>query len=48
MSHFTTIKTQIKDINALRAVCQELKLELLHDAEALGYNDSIKLILMGV
>ncbi|MBI2946137.1 MAG: DUF1257 domain-containing protein [Verrucomicrobia bacterium] len=38
MSHFTTIKTQIKDIHALRSACQELKLELLQDAEARGYN----------
>ncbi len=37
MSHFTTIKTQIKDIHALRAACQELKLGLLQDAEARGY-----------
>ena len=38
MSHFTTIKTQIKDIHALRSACQELNLELLHDAEARGYD----------
>ena len=25
MSHFTTIKTQIKDLEALRAACDELK-----------------------
>ena len=42
MSHFTTIKTQIKDIHALRNACQELKLELLHDAEARGYNGASK------
>jgi hypothetical protein len=37
MSHFTTIKTQIKDTNALRASCQELQLPLLENAEARGY-----------
>ena len=38
MSHFTTIQTQIKDIDALRDACAELGLELLHDAEARGFN----------
>lgn len=42
MSHFTTIKTQIKDIHALRSACQELKLELLPDAEARGYNGALQ------
>ena len=37
MSHFTTIKTQIKDITALRAAVQELGLTLLPQAEARGY-----------
>ncbi len=37
MSHFTTIQTQIKDIEALRQACAELGLELLRDAEARGY-----------
>ena len=37
MSHFTTIKTQIKDIEALREACAELDLELLPNAEARGY-----------
>ena len=36
MSHFTTINTQIKDINALRDACKELGLEVLPDAEARG------------
>ncbi len=39
MSHFTEIKTQIKDISALRAACEELGLELLENAEARGYGD---------
>ncbi len=37
MSHFTTIKTQIKDINALRSACQEMGLTLLENTEARGY-----------
>ena len=37
MSHFTTIKTQIKDIGALRSACHELGLSLLQNAEARGY-----------
>jgi len=37
MSHFTTIKTQIKDIEALSAACQELKLPLRPNTEARGY-----------
>jgi hypothetical protein len=37
MSHFTTIQTQIKDIEALREACAELKLDVLQNAEARGY-----------
>jgi hypothetical protein len=37
MSHFTEIKTQIKDIEALRAACQELGFALIQNAEARGY-----------
>jgi hypothetical protein len=37
MSHFTTIKTQIKDIEALRSACAELKLTVLPNAEARGF-----------
>ena len=37
MSHFTTIKTQIKDIEALRLACAELGCTLWRDAEARGY-----------
>jgi len=42
MSHFTTIKTQIKDINALRAACTELGLPLLENAAARGYAASTR------
>src|SRR5688572_15924515 len=37
MSHFTTIKTQIKDINALKSACAELGFPILQNAEARGY-----------
>jgi hypothetical protein len=37
MSHFTEIKTQIKDIEALRQACEEMGLPLLQNAEARGY-----------
>jgi hypothetical protein len=40
MSHFTTIKTQIKDLEALRKVCQEMNLELLPKAQARGYYEN--------
>ena len=40
MSHFTTIQTQIKDIEALREACAELELELLSKAEARGYGST--------
>ena len=41
MSHFTTIKTQIKDIEALRSALGEMGLALFPDAEARGYYESI-------
>jgi len=37
MSHFTTIHTQIRDIDALRDACSELQLELLTNADCRGY-----------
>ena len=37
MSHFTKIKTQLKDIEALRSACKELGLPLLQDASARGW-----------
>jgi hypothetical protein len=40
MSHFTTIETQIKDIEALRAACQEMGISLLPDSEARGYSQN--------
>lgn len=38
MSHFATIETQIKDIEALRSACKELGLEVVNDADARGYS----------
>jgi hypothetical protein len=40
MSHFTEIKTQIKDIEALRLACAELGLTLLQNTEARGYYEN--------
>ena len=37
MSHFTTIKTQVRDLEALRDACDELGLELLANAACRGY-----------
>ena len=42
MSHFTTIKTQIKDIAALRSACTELGLPLLQNASARGYAGEVR------
>src|SRR5215210_4438064 len=38
MSHFTTITTQIKDIAALKAACNELGLGVLENTTARGYS----------
>ena len=40
MSHFTTIQTQIRDIEALRDACAEMKLEVLQNTEARGYGNT--------
>ena len=37
MSHFTTIKTQIRDVDALRDACSELGLPLLQNTDARGF-----------
>ena len=37
MSHFTTIQTEIRDVDALREACAELGVELLQDTEARGF-----------
>ena len=38
MSHFTTIETEIKDANALKAACAELGFGFLENAKARGFN----------
>ncbi len=40
MSHFTDIETQIKDIDALRDACAEMKLALEQNAQARGYGSN--------
>jgi hypothetical protein len=43
MSHFTTIKTEIRDIEALQSACSELGLDLAANAQARGYlNNQLK------
>ena len=37
MSHFTTIQTQIKDLDALHGACTELGLKLVPDSTCRGY-----------
>ena len=37
MSHFTTIQTQIRDLDALRDACVELGLAMLPNAKCRGY-----------
>ena len=37
MSHFTSITTQIKDLEALADACKELGVELVHQGVARGY-----------
>jgi len=40
MSHFTTIKTQIKDLDALRLALREMGLGLFPNAKARGYSQN--------
>jgi hypothetical protein len=42
MSHFTEIKTEIRDADALRDACSELGLTLLENTEARGYNKAAR------
>ena len=43
MSHFTTIQTQIRDLDALRAACAEMKIGLFKNTEARGYGSNQRL-----
>ena len=40
MSHFTTIETLIKDIDALRAACAELNLTVVQNTQARGFGSN--------
>ena len=40
MSHFTTIQTQVRDVSALRAACQELGLGIRPSTKARGYGSN--------
>jgi len=40
MSHFTTIQTQIKDLEALKSACAEMGLTVLENAKARGYYEA--------
>jgi hypothetical protein len=42
MSHFTEIKTQIRDMGALKLACQEMGLALLGKGEARGYYGNLQ------
>ena len=42
MSHFTTIQTQIRDVDALEAACTELGVELLRNTEARGFANTTR------
>jgi len=37
MSHFTTIQTEIRDVEALRLACAELGIEVLEHTQARGF-----------
>jgi hypothetical protein len=41
MSHFTTIETQIRDIEALKGACSELGLSMLQNGKARGYGGNM-------
>ncbi|WP_028550821.1 DUF1257 domain-containing protein [Paenibacillus sp. UNC451MF] len=41
MSHFTKMKTEIRDIQALEFACRELGLDLLKDYPARGYTGKL-------
>ena len=42
MSHFTSIQTQIRDLEALEAACTELGVELLRNTEARGFANTAR------
>ena len=42
MSHFTTIETQVRDIDALQSACEELGLQVQENASARGYGSQTR------
>jgi hypothetical protein len=40
MSHFTTVDTEVRDVQALREACRELGLELVENTQARGYGSN--------
>ena len=42
MSHFTSITTQIRDLDALQDACKELGVELVHQGTARGYATNVR------
>ena len=42
MSHFTSIQTQIRDLEALQDACKELGVELVHEGVARGYATNVR------
>jgi hypothetical protein len=42
MSHFATIHTRIRDLDALAGACREMGLTLIENAEARGYGSNQK------
>jgi hypothetical protein len=40
MSHFATITTQIKDVEALKMACAEMGFDVVPDCQARGYSDN--------
>ena len=46
MSHFTTIQTQVRDLDALRAALGELGVTLLEKTKARGYAISLGIVVL--
>ena len=42
MSHFTTIQTQVRDLDALADACRELGVELIRQGTARGYSGNAR------
>ena len=42
MSHFTTVDTQIRDVDALQSACEELGLQMQENTTARGYGSQTR------